>query len=144
VSRSRQLSRMEANSSDGVIGSLTSALVNTDSVVLLADLMSRLKSFEQRKFLSAVIAFVAKHYCPSDISRHGEAPIIDSAVVSGVAGLVYGLVQSSEGLKDLVVSILTQPTIPSLDDSLAARRSVMAALAQDEGQIIRPNMKIEY
>jgi telomere length regulation protein len=133
---------MEANQSDGVIGSLTSTLVNTDSVVLLADLMSRLKPFEQRKFLSAVIAFVAKHYCPPDISRHGEALSIDSAVVSGMAGLVNGLVQSSEGLKDHVVSILTRPTISSLDDSLAARRSVMAALAQDEGQIMRHRMKM--
>jgi telomere length regulation protein len=100
---------------------------------LLADMMLRLKSFEQRKFLSAAITFVAKHYCPSDTASHGVAPILDSTAVSGVAALIHVLVQKSEGLKDHLVSILTKPTIPSLDDSLAARRSVMAALAQDEG-----------
>jgi telomere length regulation protein len=41
---------------------------------------------------------------------------------------------TNEVLKDHLVSSLTRSTIPSLDDSLATRRSVIAALAQDEGK----------
>lgn len=50
-----------------------------------------------------------------------------------MAGLLEHLTHDNEGLKDHLVSILTRSTIPGLDDSLAARRSIIAALAQDEG-----------
>jgi telomere length regulation protein len=128
------ISRPFIDDIDHVVDSLTSALLNADSVLLLAESMSRLKSFEQRKYLSAVIAFVVKQYFPSDIARPNDASIPASKTVSGAADLLYLFTKDEEGLKDHLVSILTRSTIPSLDDSLAARRSVMAALAQDEGK----------
>jgi telomere length regulation protein len=122
------------NDIDRVVGSLTSTLLNTGSALLLADLISRLKSFEQQKYLSAVIAFIIKQYFASEISRPDDATIPASKIVSGVASLLHTLTKSNECLKDHLVSILTRSTIPALGDSLAARRSLMAAVAQDEGQ----------
>jgi telomere length regulation protein len=105
-----------------------------DSVLRLPDFMSRLKTFEQRKYLSAVITFVTKQYFPPDKARPTDASILASKTVSAAASLFYLFTKNNEGLKDHLVSILTRSTISSLDDSLVARRSVMAALAQDEGQ----------
>jgi len=118
---------------DRVISSLTSSLLDTDSATLLADLLSLLKPYEQRKYLDAVIVFVVKHYFSTDIVLREDKPIPMSKDVSGVASLLHILARENESLKDHLVSILTRSTVPSLDDSLAARRSVMAALAPDEG-----------
>jgi telomere length regulation protein len=122
------------NGIDRVVGSLTSTLLSADSALLLADLISRLKSFEQQKYLSAVIAFLIKQYLVSETTRSDDARIPESKTVSGVASLLHVLTKNNESLKDHIISILTRPTIPSLGDSLAARRSLMAAAAQDEGQ----------
>jgi telomere length regulation protein len=108
-------------------------LLDTDSATLLADLLLRLKPYEQRKYLDAVIVFVVKHYFSAGIVQREDAPIPMSKDVSGVASLLHILTRENESLRDHLVSILTRSTIPSLDDSLAARRSVMAALAPDEG-----------
>jgi telomere length regulation protein len=77
---------------------------------------------------------VVKQYFSTDIVHHDAEPLPTSKTVSDVASLLHSLVKDNEGLKDHLVSILTRSTIPALDDSLATRRSVMAALAQDEGQ----------
>lgn len=135
VSQSCQSLAIVTDREDRVIGSLTSTLIDTDSVMLLADVMLRLKAFEQRKYLNAVITFVVKQYFPSDMSQHDDTPVVASAMVSGVANLIHALVKDSEGLRDHLISILARSNIPSLDDSLDARRSVMAALSQDEGQM---------
>jgi telomere length regulation protein len=132
------------NDTDRVVDSLTSALLSTDSVLLLADFISRLKSFEQQKYLSAVITFLIKQYFASEITRPDDAPISASKTVSGTASLLHTLTKRNEGLKDHLVSILTRSTVPSLGDSLAARRSVMAALAQDEGQDYNVSIEISY
>jgi telomere length regulation protein len=121
------------NGIDRVVGSLTSTLLNTDSALLLADLISQLKSFGQQKYLGSVIAFIVKQYFASGNIRPDDATISGSKTVSAVASLLHVLVKNNESLKDYLVSILTRSTIPSLGDSLAARRSVMAAVAQDEG-----------
>jgi telomere length regulation protein len=116
-----------------VISSLTSSLLESDSAALLAAFLPRLKPYEQRKYLEAVIVFIVKQYFAADIVQHKDEPIPISKDVSGVASLLHMLTRENESLKDHLVSILTRSTIPSLDDSLAARRSVMAALAPDEG-----------
>jgi telomere length regulation protein len=121
---------------DRIVGALASTLIALDSSKLLADCVSRLKPFEQRKYLNALIAFSLKQYFSSDIVHHNEEPASASKTISGAASLFHSLVKGNEGLKDHLVSILTRSTIPALDDSLAARRSLMAALAQDEGQSI--------
>jgi telomere length regulation protein len=133
VSQSRRISATVTDRADRVIGSLASDLIDADSVMLLADVMARLKAFEQRKYLNAVITFVVKQYFPLDMSQHDDTPVAASRTVSGVANLIQILVKDSEGLRDHLISILARSTIPSLDDSLDARRSVIAALSQDEG-----------
>jgi telomere length regulation protein len=80
-----------------------------------------------------VITFVVKQYFSSNTIHHDDSPLPESNTVSSVANLVHTLVKDSESLRDHLISILARSSIPSLDDSLDARRSVMAALSQDEG-----------
>jgi len=96
-----------------------------------------MKPFEQRKYLNSIVTFLVKQYFSSDHVDYEDAPISASKFVSGVARLIHVLTGESDALKDHLVSLLTRSALPSLDDSLAARRSVMAALAQDEGEYSR-------
>jgi telomere length regulation protein len=82
-----------------------------------------MKTFEQRKYLNAILAFVVTKYFSSEAA----------------AGLIHTFTKDNDVLKEHLVSSLTRSTIPTLDDSLFARRSVMAALAKDEGQSERVN-----
>lgn len=93
-----------------------------------------MKTFEQRKYLNAVIAFVDKQYFSSVMVSKEDVPISPSRVISGVAGLLHNLTKDNDILKEHLVSSLTRSTIPSLGDSLAACRCVIAALSKDEGQ----------
>jgi telomere length regulation protein len=117
-----------------VISSITISLLESGSATLLGDFVSRLKPYEQRKYLDAIIAFVVKQYFSSDIVHRDDRVIPTSKIVSGVAALLQNVIKNNEGLKDHLVSILTRSSIHSLDESLSARRSVVAALAHDEGQ----------
>jgi telomere length regulation protein len=136
VSRSCRAPKTYTDNPDRVVGSLTSTLLYADSAMLLAGAMSRMKTFEQRKYLSAIISFIVKQYFSFDIIHHDDAPIPKLKSVSGVASLLHTLTKDNDGLKDHLASIVTRSNIPSLDDSLAARRGIMAALAQDEGENI--------
>ena len=111
-------------------------LLTTDSVELLVDLVSQLKPFEQRKYLSSIIAFIVKQYFSSDHVNHEDVSIPASKTVCAAARLLQTLTKDSDVRKDHLLSLLMRSTLPSLDDSLAARRSVMAALAQDEGEAL--------
>lgn len=117
-----------------MVSSLTVSLLEPDSVALLADFVARLKPHEQRKYLDSTIAFVVKQLLPPDSYHREDKPIPTTMQVSGVASLFYTLVKGNEVLKEHVVSNLTRSTIPSLNESLSARRSIMAALAQDKGE----------
>lgn len=121
------------NNTDRFIGSLTSALLDAEAAVSLANLISLLKTFEQRKVFDAMTAFLVKRYTSADDVQHGDAPIAASKTISGLASLFHTILGSSEALKDHAVSLLTRSAIPSLNDSLSARRSMVAALAEDEG-----------
>jgi telomere length regulation protein len=92
-----------------------------------------MKTFEQRKYLNAILAFLARTYFLSEVFSKDDAPIPSSAAVSAAAGLIYALTKDNDALKEHLVSLLTRSTIPTLDDSLPGRRSIMAALAKDEG-----------
>ncbi|KAH7087108.1 telomere length regulation protein-domain-containing protein [Paraphoma chrysanthemicola] len=120
---------------DHVVGSIISALLKTDSVEQFGNTMRRMKLFEQRKYLNAVIAFTIKQYFPTDIAIRDDSPIPSSKTVSGVACLLHELTKDNEPLKDQLVSLGTRSTIPALDDSLSARRSVIAAVAQDDDKL---------
>jgi telomere length regulation protein len=122
-----------ADRTDVVAASLLSVLIHDDSVSLLTGFLLKMKTFEQRKYVDAIIAYTVKEYFDSHLLGLDAGPLPGSKTVSGAAGLFYSLIKDNEVLKDHFVTLLTRSIIPSLDGSLAARRSVMAALAQDEG-----------
>jgi telomere length regulation protein len=105
-----------------------------DRVPRFAALVRRLKAFEQRKYFNAVIVFVSTQFFQSDFVDKVDEKIAESPTISGAARLLFSFMSTNEVLEDHLVSSLTRSTIPSLDDSLATRRSVIAALAQDEGK----------
>lgn len=96
--------------------------------------MGRLKAFEQRKYFNSVVSYIAKRFFGSEMVSKEDVPVTHSATVSGAACLFDMFLQSNEALRDHLVSSLTRSTIPSLNESLATLRAVIAALAQDEGQ----------
>jgi telomere length regulation protein len=92
-----------------------------------------MKSFEQRKYINAVIAHIVKHHLSAGVVNRDDEPVPMSKPISGAAVLLHILIKDGDAMKEHLVSLLTRSTIASLDDSLAARRSVLSALAQDEG-----------
>ncbi|KAF1959304.1 hypothetical protein CC80DRAFT_467787 [Byssothecium circinans] len=120
---------------DRVVGSMLSKILDTDSLDALTEVIHKMKTFEQRKYLNAIITFATKQYFGSAFETKEDAPIKASATVSGVAALIHTLVKDSEPLRESLVFALTKSSIPALDDSLLARRSVIAAIAQDEDQL---------
>jgi telomere length regulation protein len=112
-------------------------LVQNNSVEQLADTMSRMKTFEQRKYLNAIIVFMVRQYFSTDVASKDDTPLASSKAISGAASLIHTLTKNNDSLKEHLVSVLTRSTIPTLDDSLSARRSVMATLAKDDGWCTR-------
>ncbi len=108
--------------------------IEKDHVDKFVDLVHSLKAFEQRKYLNAVIVYVTKHFFQPEIVSKEDVPISQSPIISGAAFLLYKVIEGNETLKDHAVTSFTRSTIPSLDESFGTRRTVIAALAQDEGQ----------
>jgi hypothetical protein len=109
-------------------------LISCGSIERLTSLLSQMKTFEQRKYLNAIVVFVVKEYFSTEIISKDDAPIASSSTVSSAAALFHTLTNSNDVLKEHLVSSLTRSTIAALDESLLARRSVLAALAKDDGQ----------
>ena len=124
---------MFAKKSERIVHSLFSTLLSTNSTKPFKDLLLRLKNVEQRKYIDAIIAFAVHQYLPSNISSKENIAIPASNTISGVASLIYGLAENNDVAKEHLVSSLTRSISPSLDESLAARRSVLTALSKDEG-----------
>ncbi|KAH7399295.1 telomere length regulation protein-domain-containing protein [Pyrenochaeta sp. MPI-SDFR-AT-0127] len=116
---------------DRVVGSFLPSLIDNCDLEDFTDLLIKMKSFEQRKYLNALTNFAVKQYLSSDVASKDDTHLTSSTPVSGVAAVFYSIIKSSGLQKEHFVSSLTRSTIPSLDDSLAARRSVIAALATD-------------
>jgi telomere length regulation protein len=110
-----------------------SVVVDSDSSELFATFLCKMKAFEQRKYQNAIITFLTKEHFSSKVDMKEDVPIRPSTAVSAAAALVYSLLRDSEVLKESLVSALIKSSIPALDDSLLARRSVIAAIARDEG-----------
>jgi telomere length regulation protein len=92
-----------------------------------------MKSFEQRKYVNAVIAHIVKQHFSGGVINREDEQLPASKAISGAVSLVNDLIKDSDTMKEHLISLLTRSTLPSLEDSLAARRSVLSALAQDEG-----------
>ena len=108
-------------------------MIEQDQTVRIASLVGRLKAFEQRKYFSAVITYIAKQLFSSEIISKDDTSVRPSPSISGAACLLNTFIHNNETLKDHVASSLPKSTIPSLIESLATLRAVVAALAQDEG-----------
>ncbi|KAF1839931.1 uncharacterized protein K460DRAFT_349431 [Cucurbitaria berberidis CBS 394.84] len=120
---------------DRIVSSLFSALIDSGCTALFTSLISRMKGFEQRKYLNAVIVAIVKQYFASDAVSKNDAPILVSKTISDVAAFLYSIIADNDVLQGHLVSSLTRSTISSLDDSLAARRSVIASLAKNENSL---------
>ncbi|EMD94324.1 hypothetical protein COCC4DRAFT_58274 [Bipolaris maydis ATCC 48331] len=119
---------------DQIVSSLLLTIINDDSVEHLVRLLSHMKTFEQRKYMNAIITFVAKQYLSNEVVSK-DSPVASSPVIGAAAGLFHDLIQDNDVLKEHLISTLTKSTIPVLDDSLSARRSVVAALAKDHDKL---------
>jgi telomere length regulation protein len=117
-----------------MVNMILRTLVDDGQVELFTKMVFRLKSFEQRKYINAAVSFVGRQCFQSDIITKEDAPIHTSQIISGAACLLESIVKDSDLLKEHLVSSLTRPSIPALDESLAVRRSVLAVLALDEGE----------
>ncbi|KAF2186905.1 hypothetical protein K469DRAFT_749330 [Zopfia rhizophila CBS 207.26] len=120
---------------DRIVTSITDSMVNAESTKIFEEFLRKMKAHEQRQYLNAIISCIAKHYFGSVVETRQDVPLNSLPTISGAAALVHGLIKKNEPLKDHMVSVLTKSTISSLDDSLAARRSVIAALTQDSEKL---------
>lgn len=110
------------------------SIIKDETSRILEVFLPRLKTHEQRKYLNSVITVLtSKHLSIISESRE-DSPLKPSNPISGAAAILCALIKNSDLLKDHVVTTLTKSALPALDDSLAGRRSVIAAIAQDDGK----------
>lgn len=93
-----------------------------------------MKSFEQKKYLNAVVSFLIKATFTSTSKEENNKTLQTSPIISGAAQLVVDLTKDNLVLKEHLSVLLMRSNVPSLESSLSARRSIIAALAQDDGQ----------
>ncbi|CAI9625636.1 unnamed protein product [Alternaria burnsii] len=120
---------------DRTVSSLFRALIVSSSLERLPNLLSRMKTFEQRKYLNAIVVLVTKEHFSVENVRRDDASIAMSSTVSSAAALFYTLIKDNDVLKENLVSLLSRSTIPALDESLLSRRSALAALVKDDEKL---------
>ncbi|ORY08854.1 telomere length regulation protein-domain-containing protein [Clohesyomyces aquaticus] len=120
---------------DRIVASIVVFLVESGPTKALDNFLPKMKAHEQRQYLNATISFLAKQYFTSTIDDREGRPLQPSTAISGAAALLHKLIESNELLQDHVVSLLTNSALPALDDSLAARRVVLAAIATIDDKI---------
>jgi telomere length regulation protein len=108
--------------------------VDEGSSNVLAKLISQLKAHEQRKYFNQILIYVSNRYFGTVLGDKNLQAETASPVVSGVARILHDIIKGNELLRDHLVTTLTRSSIPALDGSLTARRSVIAALAPDDGK----------
>ncbi|EUC35962.1 hypothetical protein COCCADRAFT_34551 [Bipolaris zeicola 26-R-13] len=119
---------------DQIVSSLLRKVINDGAIEHLVRLLSHMKTFEQRKYMNAIITFVAKHYFSNEVVNK-DSLVASSPVIDAAGGLFHDLIKDNDVLKEHLISTLTRSTIPVLDDSLSVRRSVVAALAKDHDKL---------
>ena len=121
---------------DRIVGSIVDLMVTEESTTIVEKFLPTLKAYEQRKYMDAIISFAAHRYSGPLESKDGII-IGTSPTISAVGKLIHNIIKNNETLRDHVVTILTKSNISALDDSFATRRSVVAAIAQDDGKPAR-------
>jgi len=119
---------------DRIVTSILDSMVKDETSRILEVFLPKLKIHEQRKYFNSVITVLTTKHLSTVSESIEDLPLKPSKTVSGAAAILHVLTKNSDLLKDHVVTTLTKPALPALDDSLAARRSVIAAIAQDDGK----------
>ena len=107
--------------------------IDHDSVNIFSSFLTKLKVFEQKKYLNAVMTWLSKRYLSHVLYTKEVSLSENSRLISGVASFIAEVIKLSEALKEHIILSLTRSTIPALD-SLGLRRSAIAALARDDGR----------
>lgn len=108
--------------------------IDHNSVTDFSSVIARLKVFEQRKYLNAIMTYLSRQYLGTVVYAKEVSLSKNSLTIAGIAAFISEIIKSSDTLKEHLISSLTKSIIPALDDSLGLRRSAIAALAQYEGQ----------
>lgn len=118
---------------DQLVRSLSPAIIYHGSVIVLRTVFNKMKVFEQQKYLNAIIASLSKQYLNTGLEIQEASVAANPSFVAAVASFINELVETSDALKDYLVTALVRSAVPPLEDSFGARRSVIAALTKDEG-----------
>ena len=120
---------------DRILDAIVQFIIAEGSTELFEANFSRMKAHEQRQILNSILVVMTKRYFGSKFEVKEDRPLNPLSAVSSMATLVFGVVRTNELLKDHIIALLTTSTLPVLDDSLAARRSVISAIAQDQSKV---------
>lgn len=101
---------------------------------ILAKLLPTLKAHEQRKYFDATLNVVAQNHLAKTPGTKDEAGLNPGTQVSYAVAFFHEMMKENELLKDHAVNVLSKSGSPALNDSLPTRRSLIAAVAQFDGQ----------
>ncbi|KAF1969206.1 hypothetical protein BU23DRAFT_513540, partial [Bimuria novae-zelandiae CBS 107.79] len=120
---------------DQIVRQMLLGMIQNEFLITFSSLLSRLKVFEQRKYLNSIITCLSKQYLETAVVAGERNSLESSPRIAGVATLMSNLIEDNQTLKEHLVTSLMKSAIPALDDSLGARRSIVAALAKYEDQL---------
>ena len=109
-------------------------MLKDETSQILEVFLPKMKIHEQRKYLNSMIIVLTSKYLSTISESREDSPLKASNPISGAAAILCAITKNSDLLKDHIVTALTKSALPALDDSLAARRSIVAAIAQDDGK----------
>lgn len=109
-------------------------MIANDSVATFSSLLQKMKIFEQRKYLSVILTFLSQQYLNTAVDITEISLLKNTPHIEGVATLIYELIKNNDSMKEHLVTSIPKSTVPALNDFLGARRSIIAALSQDEGE----------
>ena len=77
------------------MGSLLQRIIHDGGIDRLEHLLSRMKTFEQRKYMNAIVVFVVKQYLPMETANNlvSNAIMLNKQANSVKVGLVTGEVR---------------------------------------------------
>lgn len=122
---------------DQFVRSMLSSIIGHGSATVFSSFFGKMKAFEQQKYLNSVIASLSKQYLNIAVETREESLAASSSPVAAVASFINELIEHNDAMKDHLVMALVRSALPSLEDSIAVRRSVIAVLAKDEGQTMK-------
>ncbi|KAF2750653.1 hypothetical protein M011DRAFT_516990 [Sporormia fimetaria CBS 119925] len=118
-----------------IVASIVERAVKNQSVGALKEVLIKLKKFEQQKYMTALLTYIPRGYFGSTISAKDKSSLQPSSMVSGTARLLHDLVSENDVLEEFLVTVLVRGKTLALDNTLQARRSIIAVLAKDDEKL---------